>query len=87
VWKPGPYMGYNYIVRNNKNYYLTDYPTVGTYPGTSNYQWFSNSSSWNIVSQDGAYVTVQNVPSGSINVSVVFEDPFGGTIYISDQVS
>ena len=86
IWKPGPYTGYNYITRNYNSYYLVDYLSVGTYPGTSNYQWFSDSSSWNIVSQDGAYVTVQSVPAGSINVSVVFEDPFGGTIYISDEV-
>lgn len=87
IWRPGAYVGYHYITRTYNSYHLIDYFSAGTYPGTSNYQWFSNSPSWNIISQDGAYVTVQNVPPGTTNVSVVFEDPFGGTIYISDQVN
>ena len=86
VWKPGAYVGYSYIVRNYNNYYLSDYLSVGNYTDTYDYQWYCDSPVWDIIYQDGAYITIQTVPAGSVNVSLVFRDPFDDIIYISDQL-
>lgn len=88
VWKPGYYIGYNHILGTNYGcYFLEDYPSIGTYPGTYGYQWFLSNSTWQIVSQNGASVNILEMPyQGSIYLSVAFHDPFGGEIYVSDQV-
>jgi len=51
------------------------------------YQWFTNNSAWQIINQNGGSVYLyEGTTSGHVDLSVVFEDPFGGTIYVSDQV-
>ena len=87
VWKPGAYIGQHYITGSNGDYHLLHYPQVGTYPGTTGYQWFTNNSAWQIINQNGGSVYLyEGTTSGHVDLSVVFEDPFGGTIYVSDQV-
>lgn len=87
VWKPGTYTGYNHIAGNNGSYYLRNIPASGIYPGTSGYHWTSHNSYWQITSQNGGFVQLTHPSnSGPATLSLVFTDPFGSGIYISDQV-
>ena len=87
VWKPGTYTGYNHITGNNGSYYLRNIPASGIYPGTSGYHWTSHNSYWQITSQNGGFVQLTHPSnSGPATLSLVFTDPFGSGIYISDQV-
>lgn len=87
VWKPGAYIGNQYVVGGNGSYFLYQCPSNGFYPGTSGYTWSSSNSAWTISYQYGATVSVFEGPTTDpVYLSVSFNDPFGYTIYVSDQV-
>lgn len=88
VWYPGAYMGNGNIIGNNGYYFLSYYPSYGTYPGTSNYMWNIENSTWTITQQEGAAIRINyDSASNYADVSVLFNDPFSDGIYVSDRIS
>ena len=88
VWYPGAYVGNGNIIGNNGYYFLSYYPSHGTYPGTSNYMWNIENSTWTITQQEGATIRVNyDFSSSYADLSVSFNDPFSDMIYVSDRIS
>lgn len=87
VWRPGAYIGQGLITGGNGYYFLIHYPLVGIYPDTSGYMWTSDDQSCTITEQHE--MTVRAFVNPAFNqgrLSVMFQDPFSDTIYVSDQI-
>ena len=88
VWYPGAYIGNGNIIGNNGYYFLSYYPSYGTYPGTSNYMWYIENSTWTITQPGGAAIRINyDSVSNYADLSVSFNDPFSDGIYVSDRIS
>ena len=81
VWKPGSYIGNNYITGGNGIYSIT------THPGAYGYYWQCMNPDWQIISQNGNYALVtEGYTVDPVYFVVSFNEPQGGTITLVDQV-
>ena len=81
VWKPGQYMNYNLIQGGGGMYF------IGYHQGEHDFYWESSDSNWQITNQNNNYVYVsEGYTLDPVYLMVSFYDPFGGSIYICDQV-
>lgn len=83
VWKPGQYMNYNLIQGQSGLYWVGN-----TNSGAYGYYWESSDPAWQITSQYNNYVYVsEGYTSDPVYLMVTFYDPFGGSIFVFDQVN
>lgn len=82
VWKPGQYMNYNLIQGQSGLYWVGN-----TNSGAYGYYWESSDPAWQITGQYNNYVYVsEGYTSDPVYLMVTFYDPFGGSIFVFDQV-
>ena len=82
VWKPGSYIGNNYITGGNGIYSIT------THPGAYGYYWQCMNPDWQITSQNGGYALVtEGYTVNPVYFIVSFNEPQGGAITLVDQVN
>lgn len=84
VWKPGQYMNFNLIQGGGGFYSIGEgYNLSGAY----GYYWECTNPNWQITYQDEnhVYITEGNT-SDPVYLMVTLNDPYGGSVFVFDQV-